>query len=268
MSNRTGLTGGFWAPIPYSWPYPSRKRGTTGRTSGWRLLSSIAGRIDIYLNKSLRETPRRGTAGWLAKNLGLFSKQTEKYTTKEFLNKYSKFLIEASQRNVLLVEIDYEAVYSDRDNKDRDDLDDALAEAYKFINQGGRGTKVLVSTIGKTNTGLEKDLEVTVETQYYRKHGEGKPSIEVRVLGIPSIQVRQRGEEEPEYRARMKRLSRELQSDVKRRKFARKYENAARVLIRDHERRLRKAFDVAGTTRWLHLNWGGAGLEAKPRLKF
>ena len=232
------------------------------------MLSSIAGRIDIYLNKSLTETPRRGTAGWLAKNIGLFSKQTEKYTTKEFLNIYSRFLTEASQRNVLLVEIDYEAVYSDRDNKDRDDLDDALAKAYKFINQGDRGTKVLVSTIGKTNTGLENDLEVTVEAQYYRKHGEGKPSIEVRVLGIPSVQVRQRGEGELEYRARMKRLFRELESDVKRRKFARKYENTARVLIKDYERRLKRAFDVAGTTRWLHLNWGETRQDVKPRLRF
>lgn len=203
------------------------------------MLSSVVGRIDIYLSGSRTETPHEGAAGWLANNLGLFAKQTEGYTIKEFLNRYSRFLSDTGLRNVLLTEIDYDEVYADRDNKDPDDLDDALAKAYEHIPRNDGGNKVVLATFGRTNNGLKNDLELTVEAQYYRKHGQGKPSVEVRVLGIPSVFVRQAGEEDRQYKARMKRLFHELRSDVRRGQFARKYENTARFLIRDYERHLK-----------------------------
>ncbi len=163
----------------------------------------------------------------------MFAKQTERYSIKEFLKRYSGFLSETGQRNVLLVEIDYEEVYVDRDNKDPDDLDDALGKAYEHLSRKGEGNKVLVSTFGRTNNGLKNDLELTVEAQYNRKHGEGKPSIEVRVLGIPSVFATQPGETNREYKVRMRRVFGEVQRDVEKEKFAMKYENTAKFLLRD-----------------------------------
>ncbi len=267
----TGLTGGYWAPIPYSWPYPSRKRGARrrqGKREHWGLLSSVVGRIDIYLSGSRIETPHQGAAGWLAKNLSLFTKQTERYTIKDFLKRYSMFLSDAGLRNVLLLEIDYEQVHADRDNKDPDDLDDALNKAYEYISHKDRFNKALLSTYGRTRNGLRSGLDVTVEGQYNRRHGEGKPSVEVRVLGIPSVLIRQADEQDQQYRARMKRLSLELRSDAGKKRFARKYENSAKILLRYYERLLKKVFNVSETTRWLHLDWGKIEQKAKPRLKF
>ncbi len=267
----TGLTGGYWAPIPYSWPYPARKgsaRRKTRETEGWRILSSIVGRIDLYLEGSGTETPKEGAAGWLAHNLGLFAKQTERYSIKEFLKKYSTFLSDTGLRNALLMEIDYEQVYADRENKDPDDLDNALTKAYEYVSGKKGANKVLLSTYGRTRNGSKNGLEVTVEAQYNRKHGHGKPSIEIRVLGIPSVLVRQAEEGDRQYKTRIERLFRELRRDVAKAKFARKYENTAKLLLRDYERRLKKVLDVSKTTRWLHLDWGRIEQKAKPRLKF
>ncbi len=267
----TGFPRAYWSPIPYSWPdylrkgSPKRKAWKTGR---WRMFSSVNGRIDIYLKGSRTETPKGGAAGWLAKNLLLFAKQTESYSIKEFLRRYSEFLSETGQRNVLLMEIDYEEVYADRDDKDPNDLDDALAKAYEHISSSNGGNKLLLSTFGRTNNGLKNDLELTVEAQYYRKHGQGKPSIEVRVLGIPSALVKQWGEGDRQYKARVKRLFAELRTDVEREKFARKYENTAKVLVKDYEKRLKEIFDAEKTTRWLHIDWGGTGQNGQPRLEF
>lgn len=232
------------------------------------MLSSVIGRIDLYLSRSRTETPPEGAAGWLANNLGLFAKQTERYTIKEFLNRYSRFLSDTGLRNVLLVEIDYDEVYTDRDNKDPDDLDEALTKAHKHVARNDGANKILLATFGRIKSGLKSDLELTVEAQYNRRHGQGKPSVEVRILGIPSIFVRQPGEGDRQYKARMRRLFRELRSDVSKKKFARKYENTAKFLIRDYELHLRKVFEVAKTSRWLRLSWGDIEQQAEPRLRF
>lgn len=266
----SGLTGGFWSPIPYSWPYPSRKgsaRRKTRKTERWRILSSITGRVDIHLKGSRTETPDEGAAGWLASNLGLFAKQTERYSIEEFLAGYSKFLSRAGLRNVLLTEIDYEQIYVDKDNKDPNDLDAALAKAREYLSGKEDLNKVLLSTYGRTKNGVKDGLDVAVEAQYNRRHGQGKPSVEVRVLGIPSVLVRQADEKDRQYRARMRRLSRDLRSDGSKRRFARKYENAAKVLLRDYERLLKKALDVTETTRWLHMGWGRAVQKPELRLR-
>jgi hypothetical protein len=109
-------------------------------------------------------------------------------------------------------------------------------------------------------------LNITLEAQYNRKHGHGKPAIEVRILGIPSILVKKPREADKDYRARTKRLGE--QSDLGKEKFAMRYENAAKVLLRDYEHQLYKFFDVAKSTRWLHLEWGKTGENLKPRVKF
>ena len=266
----SGLAGGFWSPIPYSWPYLSRKgsaRRKTRKTERSRILSSIAGRIDIYLKGSRTEAPDEGAAGWLASNLGLFVKQTERYSIEEFLAGYSRFLSRTGLRNVLLTEIDYEEVYADKDNKDPNDLDAALAKAREYISGKEGLNKVLLSTYGRTKNGVKDGLEVTVEAQYNRRHGQGKPSVEVRVLGIPSVLVRQTKESDRQYRARMRRLSREFRSDASKRRFARKYENAAKVLLRDFERLLKRVLDVTETTLWLHVDWGRVAQKPELRLR-
>jgi hypothetical protein len=266
----SGLTGPYWAPIPYSWPYPARRgaaRRRARKTRHWRLLSAITGRVDIYLKRGRTETPERGPAGWFADHLGLFTKQTEKYSAKEFLRRHAKFLSEIHHRNVLLAEIDYEEVYVGRANRGTGELDDALAKAYDYLASHGEANKVLFSTFGRTNPVLKDGLEITLEAQYYRKHGHGKPGIEVRVFGIPSTLVRKPQEKDRDYRARIKQLFGKL-SNVGKEKFARRYENTAKVLLKDYEHQLYKFFDVDKTTRWLHLEWGRTGEDLKPRVRF
>jgi hypothetical protein len=265
----SGPVGPYWAPIPYSWPYGGRKgvaRRRARRTKHWRLLSAITGRIDIYLKSGRKETPDTGAAAWFADNLGLFAKQTESYSAKEFLRRYAKFLDGTHHRTVLLTEIDYEEVYLGKTNEGANNLDNALASASENLASRGDGNKVLISTFGKTRSSPKDDLNITVEAQYNRKHGHGKPGIEVRILGIPSVLAKKPREADAEYRARMNRFFRDL-SDLRKEKFAMRYENAAKVVLRDYERQLYKFFDVAKSTRWLHLEWGKTGQDLKPRVK-
>lgn len=264
----SGLVGLDWDPIRYTWPNRgrSRARQRARKDKHWKLLSFITGRIDIYLKRGRIEKPDRGAAGWFADNLGLFTKQTERSTVKEFLRRYAKFLSIIRQRNVLLVEIDYEDV-SAKTNKGSNNLDDALAGAYKYLASHGEANKVLLSTFGRTNNGMKNSLETTLEAQYNRKHGHGKPAIEIRILGIPSILIKKPREEDRDYKARTNRLFREL-SNVGKEKFAKRYENTAKVLMRNYERQFYKLFDVAQTTRLLHIEWGKTGKDLKPRVKF
>ena len=265
----SGPLGLNWTPIPDSWPYGGRKgvaRQRARRTKHWRLLSAFTGRIDIYLRNGRKETPNSGAAAWFADNLGLFAKQTERYSAKEFLKRYAKFLDGTHHRTVLLTEIDYEEVYLGKTNEGANNLDDALARASQNLVSPGVGNKVLISTFGKTRSSPKDDLTITLEAQYNGKHGHGKPGIEVRILGIPSVLAKNPREADDEHRARMNRLFRDL-SDLKKEKFAMRYENAAKVLLRDYERQLCKFFDVAKSTRWLHLEWGTTEQNLKPRVK-
>ncbi len=91
-----------------------------------------------------------------------------------------------------------------------------------------------------------------MEAQYNRRHGHGKPSIEIRVLGIPSVLVKRADEGDRRYKTEIEPLFRKLRSNLAKAKIARKYENRAK-LLRDYERRLKKVFDVSRTILWLHL---------------
>lgn len=266
----SGLVGLDWDPIRYSWPYPARRgaaRRRVRKPRQWKLLSSITGRIDVYLKRGRMEAPDRGAAGWFADNLGLFTKQTEEYSVKEFLRRYAKFLSAIRHRNVLLLEIDYENVCADKANKGPNNLDDALARAYKYLASRGEANKVLFSTFRRTNNGLKNSLEITLEAQYNRKHGHGKPAIEIRILGIPSILIKKPREEDSDHKARTKRLFRQL-GNAGKEKLANRYENTAKILIRNYEHHMYKFFNVAKTTRWLHIGWGKTREDLKPRTKF
>jgi hypothetical protein len=266
----SGPVGPYWAPIPYSWPYHGRTGAARRRgreTKHWRLLSSITGRIDVYLKSGRKEAPDSGAAAWFADNLGLFAKQTERYSAREFLRRYAKFLNETHHRTVLLTEIDYEEVYLGRTDGGPNNLDDALAKASEYLALRSDSNKLLLSTFGKTRNPLKDNLNFTLEAQYNRKHGHGKPGIEVRIIGIPSMLAKKPREADNEYRARMNRLFRDL-SDLGKEKFAMRYENEAKILLRYYERQMYKFFDVAKSTRWLHLEWGKTGENLNPRVKF
>lgn len=246
----SGPIGPYWAPIPYSWPNTPTRRGLRRKrkTRHWKLLSSVTGRIDIYLKQGRTETPSRGAAAWFADSLGLFTKQVERYSVREFLKRYAKFLSSIRQRHVLLVDIDYEDVSAEDANQGPDNLDNLLARVYDFLASRGEGNKVLFSTFGRTSHGLKDDLEITMEAQYNRKHGHGKPAIEIRILAIPSILVKKPREADTDYEARTKKLFLGV-SDVGKAKFARRYENTAKVVFREYEHQLYKFFEVAKSTR-------------------
>lgn len=263
----SGPVGINWDPIPYSWPHArTRSRRRVRQPKHWKLLSSINGRVDIYLGKARTEAPAHGPAGWLAGNLGLFAKQTEQYSVREFLSKYTKFLTAIHHTTILLAEIDYDEVYVGNPNEGAVDLADALSRIYEQLSSHEKGNKVLLSTLGRTDNSRGNGLEVTTEAQYNKKHGQGKPGIEVRILAIPSILLKNPQESDKKYRARMKRLLKGL-GDAGKAKFAMRYENTAKILLKLYDQQLRKVFDVAKTSRWLHVEWGKTGEPPTRRTK-
>jgi len=223
--------------------------------------------VDVYLKQGRTETPGRGAAAWLADSLGLFTKQIERYTVREFSKRYARFLESIRHKHVLLVEIDYEDVSAGEANQGPDNLDEFVARVYDFLDSRGEGNKVLFSTFGRTNHGLKDDLDIAMEAQYNRKHGHGKPSMEIRILAIPSILIKKPREADKDYQARTKKLFLGL-SDVGKAKFAMRYENTAKVLFRVYEHQLYKFFEIAKSTRWLHIEWGKTAEDLKPRVNF
>jgi hypothetical protein len=227
----------------------------------------VTGRVDVYLKQGRIETPGRGAAGWFADSLGLFTKQIERYSVREFFKRYARFLASIRHRHVLLVEIDYEDISAEEANQGPDNLDESLARVYDFLGSRGEGNKVLFSTFGRINHGLKDDLDITMEAQYNRKHGHGKPAIEIRILAIPSILNKKSREADRDYQARTRKLFLGL-GDVGKAKFAMRYENTAKVLFREYERQLYKFFEIAKSTRWLHIEWGTTAEDLKPRVNF
>ena len=164
---------------------------------------ATVGRLKVYLKGGSVASPEEGVAGWFSSSFGMFRKKTEKFTAREFLEKYSRFLSDTSLRNILLVEIDYTMVYHDRKQENPDDLDAAVRPAYEYLDRHrADSNKIVLSAVGKTNMGLQNNLELHVETQFLRTHGFGKPSIEIDIVGIPSAFVRQDKETEQQYETR------------------------------------------------------------------
>src|SRR3989449_3648291 len=126
---------------------------------------ALVGTLIIHLKGGRVTEPPTGVARWFASSLGMLTKQVEKYDMAEFLERASRFLTETRLRNILLVEIDYDRVYEDRSP---DDLQNAIQATKRYISQNrGRGNKVLISALGKTDRDPRKDLHLTVEMQYY-----------------------------------------------------------------------------------------------------
>ncbi len=217
---------------------------------------TLSGSLGLRLKGGLVERPGEGVAHWLASGLGIFSKQVEKYSVGEFLERFFRFLRETRLQNILLVEVDYNPVYKDKTNKTKDDLDDAIITARKHLSDRDRAeNKVLVSALGKTKMDPMKDLHLTVEGQYYRKHGFGKPGIEVRVTGIPSVLLPRRKETKVDYKARQAGLARRLNDTRKLARFRKGCEKTFGIVLRDYAAHLEGVFD-ADTTEKQVSSWG------------
>ncbi len=208
---------------------------------------ALIGTLRVHLKGGRVTEPTTGVARWFASSIGILTKQVEKYDMAEFLERASRFLTETRLRNILLVEIDYDRVYEDRSP---DDLQNAIQATKRYISQNrGRGNKVLISALGKTDRDPRKDLHLTVEIQYYRKHGFGKPGVEVRITGIPSVLLPHKKETKLQYQARQTNLAARLSSARKRAGFRKECENTMALVLRDYEVHLKGAFEVDGLER-------------------
>ncbi len=202
--------------------------------------------IALHLRGGHVEGPKEAVAQWLGSVLGAFAKRVEPYSIKEFIDRYSKFLRETLLENILLVEIDYNPVYQDRRNKSSRDLDEALkATKQYFARHGGESNKVLISALGKTRfQPKSRNLHLTVEGQYYRKHGFGKPAIEVKVRGIPSLLLPHEKETVFDFKERQAGLAQRLSDSRKLAAFQSGCERTMGLVTRDYEVHLNRFFDV------------------------
>ena len=202
-------------------------------------------KLDIHLKGASVDSPTEGVAGWFASNFGMFRKQIEGYSVREFLEKYSKFLSDTSLRNILFIEIDYTLVYADKKNERPDDLNLAIGAAFEYVSQHISGSnKVVVSAVGRTNKGPREDLELSVEAQFYQRHGFGKPAIEIKAIGIPSTFVKQDKETKLEYENRLKHLTQELEDYLKRDEFRDAHKEAMKLVVDDYGRHLAGLFKI------------------------
>lgn len=203
---------------------------------------ALIGTLRVNLKGSRVAKPTTGVAHWFASSLGMLTKQVEKYDLVEFLERAFRFLRETRLRNILLVDIDYDRVFEDRS---ADDLENAILVTKRYISQNkGRGNKVLISALGKTDRDPKKDLHLTVEIQYYRKHGFGKPGVEVRIIGIPSVLLPRKKETKLQYQARQTNLAARLTGARKRAGLRKECENTMALVLRDYEVHLRGAFEI------------------------
>ena len=217
---------------------------------------TLSGRLGLRLKGGQVERPADGVAHWLAAGLGIFSKQIEKYSVGEFPERFFRFLRDTRLQNILLVEVDYNPVYKDRADKTKDDLNDAIIRARKYLSDHDRvENKVLISALGKTKIDPMKDLHLTVEGQYYRKHGSGKPGIELKVTGIPSILLPRRKETRIEYKARQAGVARRLNNTRKLASFRKGCERTFGLVMRDYTTHLEGIFDVTMTEKQVS-SWG------------
>src|SRR5437773_11434041 len=130
---------------------PQRRRIVKHREYTYIEVFTLSGSLVLRLKEGLVERPGEVVAHWLILGHGIFSKQVEKYSVGEFLERFFRFLRETRLQNILLVELDYNPVYKDRTNKTKDDLNDAIITARKYLSDRDQAeNKVLVSALGKT----------------------------------------------------------------------------------------------------------------------
>jgi hypothetical protein len=203
---------------------------------------ALIGTLRVHLKGSRLSTPTTPVAHWFASSLGMLTKQIEKYDLAEFLERASHFLSETRLRNILLVDVDYDRVYEDRSP---DDLRNAILATKRYISQSKHeGNKILISVLGKTDRDPRKDLHLTVEVQYYKRHGLGKPGVEVKIIGIPSVLLPHKKETKRQYEVRQTILATRLSSARKRGGFRKECENTMALVLRDYEVHLKGALET------------------------
>jgi hypothetical protein len=205
---------------------------------------ALTGRLAFHLKGNQVEQPHEGLAQWFSSRFGMLSKQVEKYSLEEFLEKFSRFLKETLLENILAIEIDYYSVYKDRKDKSLNDLDNAIAAARDYVSHHKNANKILISALGKTKLEPRKDLHLTIESQYYRKHGSGKPGMELYLTGIPSILLPRKKETNYEYKTREIELSKNLSKPRKRKDFMKGSERTLEIVMKDYVNHVKKFFDV------------------------
>ena len=235
-------------PPPVMFIPPLIPAATVGKAEGG--LATV-GKLEVHLKGGSVDAPNEGVAAWFADSFGMFRKQTERYSVREFLEKYSKFLSETSLRNILLIEIDYTMLYYDRQQENPDDLGAATRSAHEYLIQHvSESNKIVLSAVGKTNMGLRDDLQLQVEAQFYRRHGFGKPGVEIEIVGIPSALVKQEKETKQEYDTRLRQLTQELEDNTREAEIRRGHEETMKTILADYEQHLSSLFEVekvAGT---------------------
>jgi hypothetical protein len=198
----------------------------------------IDGYIDIYFHGNKIVKPTKGVAGWMANNIGILSKVIEKYNHIEFVENINKFLSNIQLKNILTIEMDYEEIYGDSDNKDPDDLDKAIEEITQWL-ETNKGNKLLISAVRQTG-----DFTLTIEIQYQQKHGENKAPLEIKIIGIPSIFGKQYNEDDDVYEKRMEQLEDSLDDEIKYNEFVKQHQMKMQIIIDQYKTYIEELFDV------------------------
>ena len=210
---------------------------------------STSARLDIFLKGGSVTSPtREGTkeevAGWFADKFGITT-LLEKYSVRDFIEKYSRFLHDVFLRNVLFVDVDYTLLYADKKNEHPEDLSRAVTRAYEHLAQDSTPTNMaVISVVGRTNKGQGDDLELTVDGQFFHKHDSNKLGIEISILGIPSALVKKYSEAKQSFEARLKQLSHELEDPDTREKFRARHEEIMKLLVADYKHHLSSLFET------------------------
>ena len=239
------VSGVAWRSSYSRTKLPRNRRPIVSKTHRPVEIFTLSGSIGLTLSRSLVERPTEGVAHWLASGLGIFAKQVEKYSIEDFVKKFFQFLKETRLQKVLLVELDYKSIYKDKKDRYNDDLEEALVAVRQYLAKHEKGgNKILVSALGKTKIDPMKDLHLTVEGQYYEKHGFGKPAIEVRITAIPSILLPRRKESKLDYATRQSILANRIHGARNLNSFRRGCEKTLGIVVKDYETHLRRNFDV------------------------
>lgn len=96
---------------------------------------------------------------------------------------------------------------------------------------------------------MRHDLQLQVEAQFLRKHGFGKPGIEMDVVGIPSAFLKQDRETQQECDARLGQLIRELEDNSREAEIRRGHEETMNALLADYQQHLAGVFEIDKSTK-------------------
>jgi len=217
---------------------------------------TLSGSLGLRLKGGLVERPGEGVAHWLASGLGILSKQVEKYSVGEFLERFFRFLRETRLKNILLVELDYNPVYKHKTNKNKDDLDDAIITARKYLSDRDQAeNKVLVSALGKTKMDPMKDLHLTVEGNTTESMVSENQQSSYRSQEFPQSSSHEERKRPSTTKPAKQGWPEDLNDTRKLARFRKGCEKTFGIVLRDYAAHLEGVFD-ADTTEKQVSSWG------------